>query len=255
MPPTSSSSSATSSTATPAKPAAPTIAFCSVFPKIGIARLGDSDEFFVGPEAPGVPPDAGDGFKDSKGRVKRQAARFRVYGFDAAGKVVAELTAANTGSIQWDVAIANKKAGWYEFAGTKTTLKLFQGTATAAETPPLRNNDWPSDRRALVMKATGSVSGPNQISAPLEGAIYDLPDPVCLGELHTDDAGRLVFLGGHGKSAPLSDDEQYLINHYANNDGWHDDTSDGSVNVEVTLTDGTAVPVKGQAWVIVTPPD
>ena len=231
------------------------VAFCSVFPKIGIARLGDSDEFFIGPEAPGVPSDAGDGFKDSLGRVKRQAVRFRVYGFDAAGKVVSELTAANTGSIKWDVAIANKKASWYEFSGTKTTLKVFEKTATAAETPPLRNNDWPSDRRALVMKATGSVSGANQFSAAFEGTIYDLSDPVYLGELRTDDAGRLVFLGGHGKSASRTDDEKYLINHYANNDGWHDDTSDGSVNVEVTLSDGTAVPVRGQAWVIVAPPD
>src|SRR5262249_45961781 len=83
----------------------------------------------------------------------------------------------------------------------------------------------------------------------------DLADPVYLGELRTDDSGRLVFLGGHGKSAPRSDDEKYLISHYANNDGWHDDTSDGPISVEVTLSDGTAVPVKGQAWVIVAPPD
>ncbi len=254
MPSSSSSPSATSSPATPVKPAAPTIAFCSVFPKIGIARLGDSEEFFIGPEAPGVPADAGDGFKDSHGRVKRQAARFHVYGFDAGGKVVSELTAANTGSIQWNVAIANKKASWYEFAGTKTTLRIFEGTASDEE-KTLRNNDWPSDRRALIMKSTGSVAGVDQVSPALEGTIYDLADPVYLGELRTDDAGRLIFLGACGKSAPRSDDEKYLISHYANNDGWRDDTTDGSVNVDVTLPDGTAIPVKGQAWVIVAPPD
>ena len=112
-----------------------TIAFCSVFPKIGIARLGDSVEFFIGPEAPGLPADPPGGFKDSEGRVKRQAARFRVYGFDEDGNVVSELTAANTTSIKWNVAVANKKAAWHEFAGTKATLELFEGTATDVEAP------------------------------------------------------------------------------------------------------------------------
>ena len=43
--------------------------------------------------------------------------------------------------------------------------------------------------------------------------------------------------------------------HYANNDDWFDDTSDGPVTVEVTLTDGEKVPVRGRAWVICAPPD
>jgi hypothetical protein len=178
-----------------------------------------------------------------------------VYGFDTAGNVVSELTAQTTKSIKWTVAVANKKASWHEFAGTRKTLKLLEGTATPAETPPLRNNDWPSDRRALVMKATGSVSGANQVSAALEGTIYDLADPIYLGELRTDQAGRLVFLGGQGKSGSRTDEEKYLLNNYANNDGWYDDTSDGPVSVEVTLPDGSVVPVKGQAWVITAPPD
>ena len=60
-----------------------------IHPAIGIARLGDStDDFFIGPEAPRVPPtlDKPDGsstqpgkYKDKQGRIKRQGARFRIY--------------------------------------------------------------------------------------------------------------------------------------------------------------------------------
>ena len=231
------------------------VAFCSIFPKIGIARLGNSDDYFVGPEAPGLENSPENGYKDTSGQIKRQAAKFRIYGFDDAGAVIAELTSENTKSIQWRASVANKKAAWHAFAGGDKARRLFEGTLDPADTPPLRNNDWPSDRRTLVIKATASVSGTKQLSAPLEGPIYDLREPVYLGELRTDDHGRLLFLGGHGHSQPISHDTQYLLNHYANNDGWSDDTCDGIVNADVTLSDGTSVPVRGQARVIVAPPD
>jgi hypothetical protein len=230
------------------------VAFCSIFPKIGIARLGDSSEYFIGPEAPSLEIVPEGGFKDLSGQVKRQAARFRVYAFDSANSVIAELTSENTQSIHWRVTVANKKAAWHTFQGGEKALRLFEGTLDPADIP-LRNKDWPKDRRALVMKATASVSGTEQVSAPLEGTIYDFPDPVYLGELRTDSEGRLLFLGGHGESAPISDDDEYLINHYANNDFWRDDTCDGMVEADVTLSDGTVIPVRGRARVIVAPPD
>ena len=53
----------------------------AIHPGIGIARVGNSpDEYFIGPEAPGEVPDPDGGYKDSAGRIKRQAARFRIYG-------------------------------------------------------------------------------------------------------------------------------------------------------------------------------
>lgn len=229
------------------------VAYCSIFPKIGIARLGDSDDYFIGPEAPCVVPKTG--YKDATGLVKRQAARFRLYAFDGAGAVIGELTSKNTKSISWRATVANKKAAWHTFAGGEKAQKLFEGTLEAGEIPPLRNDDWPTDRRALTIKATAAVSGVQQDSPPLEGAIYNLEEPIYLGELRTDDCGRLLFLGGHGNSRPISDDDNYLLNHYANNDRWCDDTCDGTIDVDVTLADGTAVPVTGQAWVIVAPPD
>ncbi|MDZ4717716.1 MAG: LodA/GoxA family CTQ-dependent oxidase, partial [Roseiflexaceae bacterium] len=87
----------------------------AIHPGIGIARVGNSpDEFFVGPELP-YPTGAPDGgYKDPAGALKRQAARFRIYGYDAAGEIVGELTA-DDASISWSVHLANKKAAWYNF--------------------------------------------------------------------------------------------------------------------------------------------
>src|SRR3954471_4473542 len=72
-----------------------------IHPAIGIARVGDSpDDFFVGPEAPGISPElqkpgapsARPGkYKDQQHRIKRQGARFRIYAYteDAGGATTA----------------------------------------------------------------------------------------------------------------------------------------------------------------------
>lgn len=74
--------------------------------------------------------------------------------------------------------------------------------------------------------------------------------PVYLGELRTDGAGRLLFLGGRGHSAAWDGQPP---SGFANNDGWHDDTSDGPVNATVTLG-GVTYQAAG-AWVLTAPPD
>ena len=57
-----------------------------IFPAIGIARVGNSPtEFFIGPERVGETSAPEGGFKDAQGRIKRQAARFRIFGYDATG--------------------------------------------------------------------------------------------------------------------------------------------------------------------------
>jgi hypothetical protein len=64
-----------------------TIEKVRIHPAIGIARLGNSpDAFFIGPERPGVVHSGP--FKDEKGRIKRQAARFRLFGYDADDRLV-----------------------------------------------------------------------------------------------------------------------------------------------------------------------
>ena len=85
-----------------------------IHPAIGIARVGNSREYFIGPEIPfPVAPPQG-GYRDDEGRLKRQCACFRVYGYDSEGHVLGELTCDNA-EIVWNVHVANKKAAWYDF--------------------------------------------------------------------------------------------------------------------------------------------
>ena len=74
---------------------------------------------------------------------------------------------------------------------------------------------------------------------------------VDLGELRTDDRGRLVFLGGSGVSASNPPGMQPVT--FANNDGWHDDVSDGPVTAEVRF--GGKLLKVDPAWVVVAPPN
>jgi hypothetical protein len=61
----------------------------AIHPAIGVARIGDSrDEYFIGPEVTDPPLEKPEYYRDAKGVLKRQAARFRIYGFNAQGDVV-----------------------------------------------------------------------------------------------------------------------------------------------------------------------
>jgi hypothetical protein len=75
----------------------------AIHPAIGIARIGDSENgYFIGPEVVDPAPEPPEFYRDSAGALKRQATRFRVYGYNAEGKVVRELTPDNA-DIQWTV--------------------------------------------------------------------------------------------------------------------------------------------------------
>src|ERR1700740_1907560 len=81
-----------------------------IFPSIGIARIGNSPDWFVGPELPHrgtPPPPPGGAHKDAQCRIKRQAQRFRLWGFYSDGSN-RELTSAD-GNIVWTVHLANAK--------------------------------------------------------------------------------------------------------------------------------------------------
>ena len=91
-----------------------------VYPPIGIARVGNSDAkgdegYFIGPEVPEAVPLPPGSYRDSDGKLKRQAARFRVYGANAKGEIVRELTGDPKSEIRWTVELANTKAAWYGF--------------------------------------------------------------------------------------------------------------------------------------------
>src|SRR5438067_3186464 len=82
-----------------------------IFPAIGIARLGDSNEVFVGPEVNGSHGRELTGaevqtFKDASYRVRKQAARFHVFQRNDAASPWSPLT---DGVVEWTVQLANKK--------------------------------------------------------------------------------------------------------------------------------------------------
>ena len=82
---------------------------------------------------------------------------------------------------------------------------------------------------------------------------------VYLGELRTDEEGRLLVLGGRGHFAAVDEagaevSGKKWITDYANNDLWHNNISDGPIECKVKLG-SRDIPVKGRAWVLVAPPD
>lgn len=238
------------------------IARAAIHPAIGIARIGDSKtDYFIGPELVDAPVDpvSGETYRDSSGAIKRQAARFRIYGYNAAGKVVRELTAENA-DITWTVHVANRKAQWYQF---QYALDIPEALNAADNKFPFRNRGV-SSRAALAIDP-----GPRRISGQNRGGgsehAFDTGTfqarskdavTVPLGEIRTDDVGRLIFLGGSGNSAspthaPVFDDNN--VKSFNNADDWYDDTSDGPVTAEVAIS-GRTIPVEG-AWVVTAPPN
>lgn len=230
----------------------------AIYPSIGVARVGNSpDAFFFGPESVGEPRIDDTGYRDSLGRIKRQAARFRLYGFNAAGEVVREITAAD-GEIKWSVEVANHKAAWFNF---DQALDIPASRGDIASIRPFasvrRNRQFGGAERSQLSIEPGarSISGVNTNRAGTDpqyafGGGRFVGKEVYLGELRTDDAGRLVFLGGRGESASYNGEPPQG---FANNDGWHDDTSDGPVNASVKIG-GRTLTATG-AWVVVAPPD
>lgn len=220
-----------------------------IFPSIGIARVGNSpDEYFFGPEVPGPHPRDPGNFRDAQGKIKRQAARFRVYGFNRSGKVVREVTGERGVDITWRVQVANTKSSWFNF-------DLALDIPAAAKIVSTRRNASVTNRESLeITPPARTITGTNQNSdgrnpeQSFHGQ-YQGQD-VYLGELRTDGEGHLIFLGGRGLSANPSGQPATT---FANNDGWHDDTCDGSVNATVKYN-GTTYEAVG-AWVVVGPPN
>lgn len=214
-----------------------------VHPSIGIARVGNStaeDQFFIGPEPGVAPPEK---YRDSSGRYKRQAARFRVFECDRdnKGKLLkaTELTSTQA-QITWTVHLVNRK-----------------GAAANFQSPGNRNhatgNDT-KDKDLIIDPGSRTLTGAKQKSLLFDtGKFKGVSVP--LGSIQTDDAGRLIVLGGLGTSNSVPSDPQRPIKNFADNDSWFDDTSDGPVRATVKLAAATQPVEAKPGWVIVTPPD
>jgi hypothetical protein len=219
----------------------------AIHPAIGIARIGDSQKYFIGPEV--TEPRLRASHRDKAGKLLRQAARFRIYGYDANGKVVGELTHADA-EITWSVHLANKKAAWYR------CLCPLDLPETNLVEVARRNPQVPfSLRNTLVIDAQEqAIAGKPRMKPVLARGSFQ-GTSVQLGELYTDAEGRLVVLGGTGVAGSPSGAPPYGgdMDSVGNSDGWFDDTSDGPVSATVRMKQGP-VEVEG-AWVVVAPPN
>ena len=262
-----------------------------IHPGIGIARLGNSErDFYLAPETPAGLPQACDAFgnpvyradgvtpllvtnfKDAKGCIKRQAARFQVFVYDDNSPHGRPLRrgdrvegGGNSGTlvdIQWQVYVANKKACWYQFDTT-------QGEHGYPDDHP-RRNAGVGDRSRLIIdpgprivdgtanrRAHFDRSGSGSYATTFPPEALEPFSIDTLGEIMTDDAGRLIVLGGHGRTgSEKSGPGEPHISDYANNDGWYDDTSDGPVMARLVMFAENVqrqrfVDVEYPAWVIV----
>jgi hypothetical protein len=229
-----------------------------VYPPLGIARVGNAsgvDDYTIGPEVIGGSPTLPNGkparyvddFRTKAGEIKRQAVRFRVYA-ELEGRKFVEITA-KIGKIRWHVAIANLKAGWYDF---NERMDLADGPIPDALR---RNRDLailPEGRSSLdIVPQPQEIEGRNRPAVKFDtGSFWG--EPVYLGELRTDSEGRLLFLGGRGKSKSFQADAKPIT--HANNVGWHDDVSDGPVRATVTFRNGKCKEAE-PGYVVVAPPN
>jgi hypothetical protein len=183
------------------------ITTAKIFPSIGIARIGNGPDFFIGPEIPGDRPAPAGGYKDANCRIKRQAARFRLFGYDQNGILVQEITTADA-NISWTVHLANKKSSWRQFSGLNDNASF--------------RNSSVADRGSLeIDPGAQTLNGPTQAAGFNTGRF--LGQLVPLGEMRTDAQGRLIVLGGFGNSGSVPPGQPIV--HYANNDNWHDDVN------------------------------
>lgn len=214
-----------------------------VHPGIGVARVGqsvpagDNDRgfFFLGPERPDEVPNPGDGrYKDSQGRIKRQAQRFRVFAYGVSG-VLGEVLSGDTingstaVSIEWTAHLANMKAANYCFQGkygfdpSQLRNSQVQANLIPAQRDQLIIDPGPqtiegaSQGPVELLDPTGStifggITGPVPLSGllafdPPQGSpppetveVTYSPVTVSLGFLYTDSEGRLIVVGGAGEA-------------------------------------------------------
>ncbi len=218
-------------------------------------------------------------FKDDESQVRRQGQVFKIMDTNDHELTTSSPTVA---SMEWTVHLANKKAAWYQFSELKGNLLFGPGNSYKEQGVELRNPSVKGDdRQALIIDP-----GPRTISGAKQSINFDkssVPhgyparfpseytfeengtlrprkpvDPegvkygtevTTLGNLKTDNDGRLIVLGGYGNAGG---DEP--LTSYGGSNTWHDDISDGPVYCKITFNDGTPT-VTLQAWVIVGSPD
>lgn len=313
-----------------------------IHPAIGIARVGNSEEYYLGPETMagmdgitasdpmgGLPIKnkqetqtiTSDDLRDKEGKLKRQAARFKIYAYTdneiqqyptqagseikVGSSVEINGTTKIVKTILWQVHLANKKANsWVE---PDQGISAYNNNG---QTPFIRNPKFPGSapmtgineeektctnshaifaetarRETLVLDAGPHVVnmggqqsvkfnaiGQNSIISGVSSEGIDYPKQFpkypsdapkneiikCLGDMQTDNYGRLIVVGAYGYASGFKEkgvyDPNADLDNAVNNDCWFDDTADGPVTAVLVFDDGTSQEVQGSAWVVTSDP-
>ncbi|MDX2424778.1 MAG: LodA/GoxA family CTQ-dependent oxidase [Cycloclasticus sp.] len=207
-----------------------------IHPGIGLTRVGNSDSYYLGPEAPGIVVDPGlpngqgpegGSYRDSQGGLKRQAQRYRIYGYDDAGKVVKELNldSEEVESIEWRVHVRNMKAANHAFQGAYLfDPDMLRNPTIQPNMPPIKRKQLiidpgiqkikSSTPQPLVLKGdcfTGLTEGYLPGYLRYEGhqpanpgadvrVQYKPATDIEIGKLELDSKQRLIFIPGPGKA-------------------------------------------------------
>ncbi|HTZ45016.1 MAG TPA: LodA/GoxA family CTQ-dependent oxidase [Jatrophihabitans sp.] len=165
-----------------------------VHPAIGVARVGNSDEFNLAPEdltgmgepgellgglpiRPGTDsqPITSDDLRDDDGALKRQAVRFRIFGYpeatDAAWPsgagteitIGSEVDGKTVSDIVWTVHVANKKANAFvlvEDGDAQGIVGYEHG-----QLPPIRNSEYPKAGTVQPADKIGTLNEPGRVRA------------------------------------------------------------------------------------------
>ncbi|MFI0482942.1 LodA/GoxA family CTQ-dependent oxidase [Actinomadura sp. 9N215] len=301
-----------------------------VHPAIGIARVGNSAEYYLCPETMtgmpvrndeatvgGLPIRAGTeadpitsgDLRDSAGALKRQAARFRIFCYPDEGahaypageameiRVGSEIGGRKVTDIVWTVHLANKKAnchvlnddlGIHLYEPEHEERRYLRNRAEGPDLGSLERlerlvidpgprairgtNAGPVafDRRTTPCAENGGEitpypSYPRAFPCDRFDRLYEPAGRIdALGELSTDEFGRLLVLpapgracawyGPDGRPFPLFGGMlSEGVYGDVNADGWFDDTGDGPVSATLVYEDGGTQPVHG-AWAVTTDP-
>jgi hypothetical protein len=239
-----------------------------IHPAIGVARVGDHPSaFFIGPETPekqGIEIDRSgvetplNKYKEA-GQIKRQAARFRIfeYNVDSEGTqtLIREITAADA-EIEWKVDLVNRKAALNRTPRSSVDPHSAGRARNQHLSGAARDALVIQDPRVRTVRGTNIGASAAHPPVAFDGGSF-LGKAVYLGELRTDPSGRLLVLGGHGKSesVPPGQPVGEFPGDFANNDFWHDDVADGPVTATVSFSGQAPQAVQFPAWVTVAPPD
>lgn len=170
------------------------VAYIKVAPGIGVGRVGNSTEYFLGPEVPGVVPspnnqDAAptppsdptpEAYKDASGAVKPQAQRFKVFAYDDSDTFLGEITNGSSVNgtivnIDWQVHVTNMKSANYCFQGKYAFDPAYLRNSTIQADMPI------AERTNLIIDpglktVMGNSATPVELLDPVGSVIFNVAD-------------------------------------------------------------------------------